>query len=98
MDDIRHLKSIFLTAMIEKVHCSLVRYSAEVAGNALKTQIVALEEATEAELDDFRDISGYVLGDLSELTGEEELILVRSLSEVRNIPALGVKVFSRALD
>ena len=87
----------FLDAMYGEVHCSLLRYTAEVSNNVLKVQLVIRNDTTEEELDDYMAINTQLLASFYDAMLDEEIIKVGGLEEVRSVPALPIRLFCRAL-
>ena len=87
----------FLDAMYGGVHCSLLRYTAEVSNNVLKVQLVIRHDTPEEELDDYMAINTQLLASFNDAMLDEEIIQVDSLDEVRSVPALSIRLFCRSL-
>ena len=87
----------FLDAMYGGVHCSLLRYTAEVSNNVLKVQLVIRHDTPEEELDDYMAINTQLLASFYDAMLDEEIIQVDSLDEVRSVPALSIRLFCRSL-
>ena len=91
------VKLNFLEAMYGEVHCSLLRYTAEVSNNVLKVQLVIERDTPEAELDDYMSLNTQLLASFYDAMLDEEIVRVDRLDEVRLLPSLPIKLFCRSL-
>ncbi len=70
------VKLNFLDAMYGSVHCSLLRYTAEVSNNLLKVQLVIEHDTPEEELDDYMALNTQLLASYYDAMLDEEIIKV----------------------